>query len=266
MKKKQLGMIGCGHMGMSILNGIIDQHLLQPEEILVFDPSEAIQQRCKEIGVLLAQDLHEVAKDSHYVMFAVTPQVIPTVLEELKGTEIECGISIIAATTISYFQNYLGKIPMIRLMPNTPLLVSCGATAICSSEECTDKQKSFVNSIFSSLGIVEEILEEQMDDIIVVQGSTPAYFYYFLNCLLKDAVERGITEEVARPLLVQTMIGSGELLKSQPEQSVESFIDSVCSKGGTTIEAIQVLQEKQLDQIIKQANVACVNRAKELKR
>ena len=89
-----------------------------------------------------------------------------------------------------------------------------------------------------------------MNDIIAVHGSTPAYVYYFIECLMKDAAARGIDEDAARDLIVQTFIGSATLLKKNRTKPVSDFIDEVCSKGGTTIEAITELKRQNLDRIL----------------
>ena len=100
-----------------------------------------------------------------------------------------------------------------------------------------------------------------MNDILIVNGSTPAYVYYFINTMLNDAIKRGIDKEIAKDMLIQTFIGSAMMLK-ESDKTIQEEIDAVCSKGGTTIEAINTLQEKKLDEIIHQANTNCINRAK----
>ena len=99
---------------------------------------------------------------------------------------------------------------------------------------------------------------------VTVHGSTPAYFYYMIKCIVDDAVARGIDEESARALAVQTMIGAGELLQKNPKTAIDDFIDEVCSKGGTTIEAIHKMEELHLDEIVKEANEVCIHRAVEM--
>ena len=260
----KLGFIGCGHMGMSILKGALLQRILYNTDICVYDPSENVISTCKELGVGVASDEVTLVRLSDILVLAITPQIIDDVLSKIKDEKINCVISIAAAITINHINTFLKDTPVIRLMPNTPLMVGYGATALCHNDLCTKEYIDFTKNLFSSIGIVEEIDEEKMNQIIAVSGSTPAYFYEFLNVLLKDAVDNGIDYNIARSFLIQTMMGSAKLLESEPEKPVDEFVDAVCSKGGTTIEAITSLRNDHLEEIVKKANIACVNRAKQL--
>ena len=264
MKQYRLGFIGCGHMGMSIARGVLSRNLLKAEEIAVFDPSETIRETCRDLGFAMPGSEAELAENAHIVLLAVTPQVVDSVLPKLRDIQIDCLLSIVAALSMKHIRDLAGDIPVIRVMPNTPLMVSCGATAMCHTDDCAEEDLAFVTSMFESLGVVRNIPESQMNDIIAVHGSTPAYFYYFLNSILKDTIRRGVDPETARTMLVQTMIGSGKLLEAEPDKPLEAFVDSVCSKGGTTIEAIQVFQNEDLDSMVQRANEECIRRAIEL--
>ena len=118
--------------------------------------------------------------------------------------------------------------------------------------------------LFRTMGKACEITEDHMCDIIAVNGSTPAYFYYLVECLLEDAVRRGIDEADARELIVQTMIGSGKMLMADKNKPISTFVNEVCSKGGTTIEAINVMKAAGFNRIIQDADTACIHRAEEL--
>ena len=264
MKQYRLGFIGCGHMGMSIARGVLNNSLLKAEEIAVYDPSESIQETCRNLGFAVCGSEKELAENAHIVLLAVTPQIVDKVLPKLRDVQINCLLSIVAALSMKHIRDLAGDIPVIRVMPNTPLMVSCGAAAMCHTDDCDIDDLAFVTSLFEALGVVRSIPESQMNDIISVHGSTPAYFYYFLNSILKDTIRRGVDPETARTLLVQTMIGSGKLLEAEPDKPLEEFVDSVCSKGGTTIEAIRVFRHEDLDRMVKKANDECIRRAEEL--
>lgn len=261
-----LGLIGCGHMGMAIIRGAVRKHCLEASQICVFDRKKEVRQACRKEGFVPFDSLSEAAGNCHIVLLAVTPQAVDEVLTQLAG-KTECLLSIVTGISIGYIHKTLSEnVPVVRVMPNTPLQLGCGASAICRSENCPPDKYSFILRLFEAVGVVREIPEEQMNEVITVSGSTPAYFYYFLQCLLDDAVSRGMDEKTARELLVQTMIGSGRLLEQKADRPVSELVDEVCSKGGTTIEAVSVLKKEGLGKILSKASDACLARAKELSR
>ncbi len=264
-RKYELGFIGLGHMGLAIARGAVASGHVDRFQIAVYDPGENMNALCRQEGFALLSDERELAESCHITLLAVTPQTADSVLEKLKGASIECIMSIITGVTIEHIQNILGSdIPVIRGMPNTPLQINKGATALCRSKNTSADDYDFVYGMFDSMGVTRSIPEDKMTEAVILNGSTPAYFFYMAECMIKDAAERGITEEAARALIVQTMIGSGELMSQKKRTPVSELVDEVCSKGGTTIEAIGSLKESNLEDIIRKANDACVKRAKEL--
>jgi pyrroline-5-carboxylate reductase len=263
-KKYQIGFIGCGHMGMAIAKGAIAKEYLERNQICVYDPSEAVRKACDRQAFKVFDSEKEIIRNAHLVCLAVKPQDIDAVLENMKGEPIDTLISIVTGVTIAHLQEALDNVPVIRAVPNTPLQISEGATAMCKSENCRADEYDFVFQLFNSMGLTRTIPEDKMNEIIALSGSTPAYVYYFINCILKDAVKRGIDDMDARALLVQTVIGSANLLKKNPKISIEEFIDEVCTPGGTTIEAIESMRSQGLDKLIHEANDKCINRAIEL--
>jgi len=261
---KKLGILGMGHMGGAILKGSLT--FLPPEEIGVYDPSSAKKEEAASMGLAVYESESALCDACHMVLTAVRPQDIAGLLENMKGHVPPCILTIAAGIPIRRFTGALGEVPVIRAMPNTPLQIGCGAVALCHSNNCAREDILFAETLFSKLGTVAWIDESHMCDIIAVNGSTPAYFYYYIQCMLEDAVRRGIPEADARNLLVETMIGSGLLLRNSPEKPISKFVDEVCSKGGTTIEAIEVLKQSSFAETIEKADSACIQRAEELGR
>ena len=153
---------------------------------------------------------------------------------------------------------------MVRIMPNTPLMIGEGATALAKNPACTAEQLAGVQEIFQQLGdtaIFER--EDQINDVIPVNGSSPAYVYYFIDAMIRNAVKHGIEEESAKRLICRTFIGSAKMLE-QSDLTPAQLIDMVCSPGGTTIEAINWMRQNKVDEIIDQASDRCLKRAYEL--
>ena len=124
--------------------------------------------------------------------------------------------------------------------------------------------KDFVVKLLSSLATVVLVEESKLNAVTGVSGSSPAYFYLFLKGIIKSGVKQGLSEQDAKTLAVNTMIGAGKMVLNNPEKSLDDLINAVCSKGGTTIEAINVYKDNNLDKITDKAIDACVKRAFEL--
>ena len=259
---KKLGILGLGHMGMAIAKGALT--ILPADAIAVYGHGEEKMKTAASLGLCIAESGADLCQKAHMVIIAVRPQNIPDLLQELEDTAPECLLTVAAGIPIRRFTDVFGEIPVIRAMPNTPLQYQSGATALCHNEACRADDFKMAMDLFSAMGCAYEITEDHMCDIIAVNGSTPAYFYYLIECLLEDAKRRGIDEHAARDLLIQTMIGSGIILKNNPDKPVGQFVDAVCSKGGTTIEAIQVLKDGRFEELIRRADDACIKRAEEL--
>lgn len=263
-RKYTLGIIGLGRMGLAIARGAVRKEYIERYQIAVYDKSE----HAKKDSLLESFDnldsMQEVVENSHIVLLAVTPQQIEGVLDQMQDYNINTVLSIVTGVSIAHLQSRLHNAPIIRAMPNTPLQINEGATALCKSDNCKADDYDFVFQLFASMGVTRTIKEEQMEDIVAVHGSTPAYIYYFVQCILKDAAARGIDEDDARALLVQTVIGSGKLLANSQNKPLHEFIDEVCSKGGATIEAIDELQKQNMEKIIHDTDERCIKRAKNL--
>lgn len=263
-RKYALGIIGLGHMGTAIARGAVRKEYIERYRIAVYDHSEHAKRDCLIEGFDNLEHIEDLVNQSHIVLLAVRPQQIEGVLEKIQNCDINTVLSIVTGVSIAHLQESLHNVPIIRAMPNTPLQINEGATALCMSKNCKADDYDFVFQLFASMGVTKTVKESQMDDIVAVHGSTPAYVYYFVHCILEDAKQRGIDEDVARALLVQTIIGAGKLMQNSADKSLQDFISEVCSEGGTTIEAIHTLEKENMKQIIHDANEKCIHRAKEL--
>ena len=172
-------------------------------------------------------------------------------------------VSIIAGKTIEDLKDIFNNQIFIRVMPNTPSLINCGASAISRPKNVDDETFKKVLDIFTSIGIVEEIDDSLMNQIIPVNGSMPAYIYYFIKCFIEDAVNNGIDYKVAKHLATSTIIGSCKMIQ-QTNKPIDELIKDVCSPKGATLEGLKVFEENNLDEIVKKASKACIDRAYEL--
>ena len=262
---KKIGFIGGGNMATAIIKGLIAQNG-SADFIGVFDLSEEKCAAMREMGVNVYASSPEVVRLSDIIVLAVKPQNYAEVLEEIKGvvSTDKTFVSIAAGISISYVQTALEcECPVVRVMPNTPLLLKKGASALCRSENISDSDFDEVYKMFSPSGDAVILPESQMNAVIAVNGSSPAYVYLFAKAMVDYAVSVGIDGDTALSLVAKTFEGSAEMLRSSGD-APDKLIEKVCSKGGTTIEAMNVLRERDVEQAIKDAMAACTRRAEEL--
>ena len=262
--KFKLGFIGYGNMAQAISKGIIGSKLLKEEEIAIFDTNVDVLENMRLQNFNIMKSNTELVKCCEYIFFAVKPQMYNDVADEIKdcynGNKI---VSILAGTTIAQFKKKFGdNCQIARAMPNTPALVGKGMTGVDISL-LNIESKKFVTELFISIGEVIEIDESQINDIIAISGSGPAYVYLFIKGMYENAIAHGFTPETAKKLVVNTVQGSAEMFK-QSNDDIDTLVARVCSKGGTTIEAVKTFKNGGLADLIDKAIKDCYDRAVEL--
>ncbi len=260
MKKFKAGFIGCGNMASAIIKGILGHQILTEEEIFVFDTDE---QKAQATGGRNCASIEELAQAADIIFLCVKPNIIPVVLPLIQA-ENKAFVSIAAGVKTEKLAKLL-SVParIMRIMPNTPLMVGKGASCVQTPNNFTKDESAFIEEIFSSLGIVEYVSGDWMDAVTGVSGSGPAYVYLFIDALAKAGEKNGLPFEVSLKLAVQTFEGACEMLKKAGD-SPSQLIHNVCSPGGTTLEAMKVFDQNKTREIVAQAVDACVAKSKEL--
>lgn len=262
---KKIGFIGAGNMATAIIRGLIAQNV-NGDNINVFDVSAEKLEEISKLGVNALASSADVVNSSDIIVLAVKPQNYAEVLEALKPV-VNTGktfVSIAAGISIGYVQKALGcECPVVRVMPNTPLLLKKGASALCPSDNISDEDRDIVYKMFSGSGVCEYITEDHMNEIIAVNGSSPAYIYLFAKAMADYAVSVGIDYDKALTLICTTLEGSAAMLRESGD-TPDVLIQKVSSKGGTTIEALNKLREHGFTEAITDAMKACTKRAEEL--
>ena len=262
---KSIGFIGAGNMATAIIKGLIAQKG-SGSVINVFDVSSEKLDEISKLGVNTFSSSQDVVKNSDIIVLAVKPQNYAEVLEALKDvvSTDKTFVSIAAGISINYVQSALGcECPVVRVMPNTPLLLKKGASALCPSANISEENKQIVYDMFAGSGVCEYITEDHMNEIIAVNGSSPAYIYMFAKAMADYAVSVGIDYDKALNLICATLEGSAAMLKESGD-TPDVLIEKVSSKGGTTIEALNKLREHGFTEAIDDAMKACTKRAEEL--
>jgi pyrroline-5-carboxylate reductase len=268
MKKQfKLGVIGCGFMAKAILKGVVLSDFLRSKKIIVSDINQSNLDEVEEtLGVNVTTDNKYVAENSEFLLFAVKPQTFPDVVKSLGGYCPEKVITIMAGVKKAYIKNSLGVgiIKVARCMPNLPCSIGSGMMGVDMSDFNKNQDDTeFITNLFGNLGQVLSIGEEKLDAVTGISGSGPAYVFMFIDSLIDAGVKQGLTKDEAKVLAIQTVIGGAEMVQDS-EKPLSELIMNVCSKGGTTIEAIKVFEDNNFRGIISDAVAACVKRSKEL--
>ncbi len=261
------GFIGIGNMAKAIINGIITNNICNPDEINIFDIDiNKCSQFSKKLGLNVLDSSKQVITESKYIFLAVKPQNFPELLDEIKDfiTEEKILISIAAGITTDYILNKINSnCPIIRVMPNTPLLLGEGASAICKTSNVNNDDFNKIYNIFNSCGICEIIDESNMDTIVAINGSSPAYIFLLAKAMLEFSNIHNINYNSSLNLICKTLEGTAKMLNSSGF-SPDELIKMVSSPGGTTIEALKALEENNFYNGIISAMEKCSKRSKEL--
>lgn len=268
MKKYRLGILGAGNMGMAIAEGAVQASFFSASEIALFNRTEEKRTKNAQKGFAVCADMTELYACCDMLLLGIKPQNFDDVLPILRKTETAekpLIISIAAGVTFSKMEKLLGEdTAIIRVLPNTPLMLGYGATQLAKNEKADDDSLSFVCKLFDTMGITTVFTDEKMlNEAIPYAGSAPAYIYTFADAMIKSAEKHGISQDDALEMFCQTMIGSAKMLLKK-DKTPEELISAVCSPGGTTIEAMKVLENHHFYDIISEASDNCIKRAYEL--
>ena len=267
---KKIAFIGVGNMASAIINGILNSDTLgiKGSDLVLFDRFPAQYDKLGDIGAAKAESVADAAKSAEYIFLSIKPQNIGEVLGELDGVSLEnkTFISICAGISTDIICNKLGRrVPVVRVMPNTPLQIGLGVSALARNELVSDVDYDFACSIFAAAGMVMRLDESQMNTVICVNGSSPAYFYYFIDAMVKSAKAQGLECDNIVEAVCNTIIGSAQMLINSGK-TPEELIRAVTSPKGTTERAMNVLYDENVADTIDRAMRACTERAEEMAR
>ncbi len=260
----EIGFIGAGKMAKAIITGIFNS--ADNLKIFVYDRSKNNYSYLEKLNVSFCENGKDVVKNAKYVVLAVKPQNYVEVLEEIKEevNEKTVIISIAAGIGEEFLASYFDfNIKFVQVMPNTPLLLGAGAVAICRGKNVLEDEFKFSKEIFSKSGVVCEIPKEKMNDIVSINGSSPAFIYYFAKGFLDFAERKQIEKDKALKLFCYSLIGSAKMILDS-NKTIDELISDVCSKKGTTEKGIEVLKENNFLKIIEKTCEETAKRAFEL--
>ena len=264
----KIGFIGAGQMATALARGFVaSQKKDDGPAISFFDPSpEACAQFSKSISTAtLLADAPEVVTTADIVFLAVKPQILPAVLDSIATvvTTDVLLVSIAAGVRLDVICGRTRSDRVIRVMPNTPCLISKAATAFSPARGATATDCAAVQNLLDSVGIAYQLSENCLDAVTGLSGSGPAYIYTVVQALCAGGVAMGLSEDVALQLAAQTAKGAAEMIL-QTGLPPQQLIDQVTSPGGTTLAGLKVMHDEDISATLIRTVRAATNRSIEL--
>lgn len=262
----KLGFIGAGNMGSAMIGGILKSGLITSKDIrAVARSQETLDRIGSQYGIGTSLDAREVVDFADIIILAVKPYQLAGLLKELVGLlDGKILVSVAAGLTMDHLEEMVGSDKkIIRAMPNTPAMVGQAMSALVKNDQITDDDLVEVDKIFKCIGKTQLIDESMMDAVIGVSGSSPAYVFMFIEAMTDAAVLSGMPRDQAYQFAAQAVYGSAKMVM---ETGLHPGVlkDMVCSPGGTTIRAVEVLEENGLRNAVIKGQLACVKRSREM--
>jgi pyrroline-5-carboxylate reductase len=251
-KDKKIGFIGAGTMAKAIISGLINSGAVSVENIIASEINETLAAKAAEIlGVKVITDNKEVAKNSDILFLCVKPYgIIESVMYEIKEfiTEKKLIVSIAAGVSTDFIETSLEnktRIPVIRVMPNTPAVINEGMSAICKGRFATEEQADLILELFNNIGRAIKVPERLINAVTGISGSGPAFVFSIIEALADGGLKLGLTKQVALELAAQTCLGAAKMvLETGKHPSV--LKDEVTTPGGCTIAGLLTMEEEKV--------------------
>ncbi len=264
---KKLAVLGTGKLGGILLRAYLKQGLFSAKRVsATVKHGEKAAALKKELGVSVTTENRTAVQGADIVLLGVKPQVVSEVLKEIAPelTEKTLVISMAASVPTNYIEQHLGgKVPVVRVMPNTPATVGCGMTGICRGAHAGAEHLEMARAMFDAVGRTVVVDEKNMDAVTGLSASGPAFVYIILESLAEAGVKVGLPRDVATLLAAQTMKGAASVVLETGDHPA-LLKDAVTTPAGCTIDGILELEEGKLRVTLIKAVVKATSRAGEL--
>src|ERR671936_223645 len=267
MAVRKVAILGAGKIGESLLAGLLSSGWREPRHVVVTGRrEERITELAERYGVRGTLSNAEAVAGAALVVIAVKPQDFDILLGEIGGllTPEQTVLSVAAAIPTSQIEARVAPgVPIVRAMPNAPALVHEGMAGICAGAHASGAHLELAEEVLSHVGAVARVPERYMDAVTAVSGSGPAYFALLAEAMIEAGILLGLGRETSTQLVIQTMLGTGLLLRDERVHPVE-LREAVTSPGGTTIAAIRELEQAGVRAAFLNAIQAAMDRGREL--
>ena len=265
--KSNIGFLGAGKMATALAKGFVRAEMVVPREIIASDPFVTARKIFTgEVGAKTVATNLDVAKFADVLILATKPDQVPAALAEISRafTKSHLLVSIAAGVTIAKLEAALpAGARVIRVMPNTPALVSAAASAFALGNHATVADGELAKKLLSAVGIAFQVKENLLDAVTGLSGSGPAYVYQFIEALSDGGVAAGLPRDIATKLAAQTVLGGAKMVL-ETGQHPGALKDQVTSPGGTTIEGLHALEKGKLRATVMSAVRAATEKSKKL--
>ncbi|QUW22311.1 pyrroline-5-carboxylate reductase [Sporosarcina sp. Marseille-Q4063] len=259
--------VGAGSMAEAIIGGIVEQGAVQPQDVFVMNKSdnERLVSLQKKYGISIVCKEKKAFENADLVVLATKPKDIQQAMSDIslymnKNTAV---LSVIAGISINTIKNGLGNRPIARSMPNTSATIGKSATGIAMNAAVDDKMRKQLLGLLEAIGLVKEVEEDDLHAVTALSGSGPAYVYYLAEALEEAAMSKGLTKDVARSLIIQTLEGAAAMMKETGTEPAE-LRENVTSPGGTTAAGLQALDNRLFKETISACIESATARSREL--
>ena len=268
MSQKNVSFIGAGNMTRSIVSGLVKSGY-SPECITAANPSQPKLDALKQdFGINTTNNNIEAVKSADVIVLGVKPHLMALVGEQLSDLDLsnKLIITIAAGVTAKRYSDYFKQeIKLIRTMPNTPTQIGVGLTGLFAGDDISAEDKTLCETLMATGGEVVWVdKEEELNQVIALAGSSPAYFFLFLEAMVESAVKGGMSEVSAREMAQQAALGAALMVKQNPDLSLAQLRNNVTSKGGTTAQAVATFEEGNIRGLVDDAMTNCIARAQEM--
>ncbi len=243
----RVAVIGGGRIGEALIAGLLESGRAAKDLVVVETHADRAELIGDRFGVRVTDSIADAIVGADVLVIAVKPGDVDTVMTQLGKAELDADrdqivVSLAAGVPTARLENKLpAGFPVVRVMPNTPMLVGQGMSVLAPGRYARPEQLAQVTELLAAVGKVATVTEAQMDAVTAVSGSGPAYFFLVVEAMVDAGVGLGLTRDVATELVVQTMLGSAALLESSGQTAAE-LRAAVTSPAGTTAAAVRELE------------------------
>lgn len=270
MQHQKIAFIGAGNMAFAIINGLIRSGYPAESVAACNKSNQARRETLAAMGVLVSFSNRQAVEWADCVILAVKPQMMAEVCAEFTDVDFsrKTVLSVAAGISVARLSELLPSAAnIVRAMPNTPALIGEGLSGLFAKKSVAQTACQFAEQLLNAVGQCYWVADEaQINGIIAVTGSGPAYFFRFMEAMQKSAMAMGFNEQDSRRLIQSVALGAAKLVAANPEQPLSVLRENVTSKGGTTAQALAVFEQYALDKVVDEAMQAAVKRAEEMEK